>query len=67
MSTARERFATTKNPPRSVGTVFDAMRNLPSGYREGALRGARAANAKVRERRLKDALVVDFSRKRGGR
>lgn len=30
---ARDRYATTKNPPRSIGTLFDAERNLVSPLR----------------------------------
>lgn len=60
----REDFAVTKNPPRSVGTVFDAIRNFHGG-RGSAKKAAQLAHAKFREKRMKDALAVDFSKPYG--
>lgn len=58
----RELSSINKNPPRSIGTVFDAMRNASHGFRGNANKGANLAHVKARESRMKDALSVDLSK-----
>lgn len=60
----RAGFATTKNPPRSIGTVFDAMRNSIRQGKCGFKRGSAASARKSREARLKADLAVDFTKGR---